>query len=243
MLLGAIVSRLGIRAASVFALLFAAACGPASKEPAKQAPTAKTAEEPAPPPPAASSEIGGLNEEEVERSFGRMEEAIRTCFGAGSTKVSALGGHFKMKLRIDRQGALKWAYLAESTLGDRETETCLLTAARQKTWPLPVGGDGLAEKSFDLDPSSPPKELDPAKYKLAIALANKETAKCRKRGTWGAKFLVTAYLRIDGRPITLGIAPPNEKGEEVVDCMVKIIQKIKFGSTGRKVAKLGFEMR
>lgn len=230
--------RLGL-----FALfpLVVAACGGA-KPPERQASAVEAAPTSAPPPPSASSEIGGLNEEEVERSFGRMEESIRGCFAQGTTKVSSLGGHFKIKLRIDRQGSAKWAYLVESTLGDRATEACLLDATRKKTWPLPVGGDGLAEKSFDLDPASPPKELDPKKYKIAIALAQKETAKCRKRGTWGAKFSVTAYLRMDGKPIAVGIAPPNEKGEEVVDCMVKIIEKIKFGATGRKVAKLGFEM-
>lgn len=216
--------------------------GPPPPPPPQQAKAApsQTAE---PPPPAAQSEIGGLNEEEVERSFGRMQSAIEACFTTGSAKVSGLGGHFKMKIRIDPKGALRWAYLSETTLGDRETEKCLLGAARDKTWPLPVGGDGLAEKSFDLTPGTAPKDLDPKKYKIAIALAVKETTKCRKRGTWGQPFSVNAYLRYDGKPIAVGIAPPNEKGEEVIDCMVKLLEKIKFGNTGRKVSKLSFEMR
>jgi len=183
-----------------------------------------------------------LNEEAVEKSFGRMQGAIEECFSKGSSKVSGLGGHFKMKLRIDKNGGLKWAYLSESTLGDRDTEACLLQAAKDKSWPLPVGGDGLAEKSFDLEAAAPPKDVDAKKHKIPIAAAVKETAKCRKKGTWGTRFAVTAYLRYDGKPIAVGIAPPNEKGEEVVDCMVKIIQKIKFGQTGRKVAKLAFDL-
>jgi len=228
--------------AALAALLAACAAEPAP--PPKAAAPAEVKADAAPRPAAqAQSEIGGLNEEAVERSFGKMQDSIQSCFAQGAAKVSALGGHFKLKLRIDGQGAVKWVYLGETTLGDRDTEKCLLDAARAKSWPLPVGGDGLAEKSFDLDPSQAPKDLDPGKYKLAIKLAIKETTKCRKRGTWGAVFAVTTYLRIDGRPLAVGIAPPNERGEEVVDCMVKIIQKIKFGGTGRKISKLAFELR
>jgi hypothetical protein len=235
------VSRFGIL--PLLALLVSG-CGSAAPPAAPPPPPKSAAPKSAPVgrPPAAQAEIGGLNEEAVERSFGKMQGAIEECFAKGTAKVSGLGGHFRMKLRIDTQGALKWAYLGETTLGDRATEKCLLEAAKAKSWPLPVGGDGLAEKSFDLEPGSAPKDLDPTKHKIAIALAVKETTKCRKRGTWGATFAVTAYLRYDGKPVAVDIAPPNEKGEEVVDCMVKLLEKMKFGNTGRKISKLAFDM-
>jgi hypothetical protein len=221
------------------------ACGCNSPPPAKAAPTAVDTPnaETSSAGPATRSEIGGLNEEAVARAFERMNDDVQNCFTKGATKVSALGGHLKIKLRIDSQGALKWAYLSESTLGDRDTEKCLLDAARAKSWPLPVGGDGLAERTYDIDSPSPAKELDPRRYKVAVSLVSKETAKCRKKGTWGTVFRVTAYLRYDGLPVSVGIAPPNEKGEDVVDCMIKIIKKVKFGGTGRRMAKLGFDLR
>lgn len=221
-----------------------AGCGSSSKSPTKTAPTeARKQADEAPPTPAARSEIGGLNEEAVARVFERMNGDVQNCFAQGTTKVSSLGGHLKMKLRIDSQGALKWAYMSESTLGDRDTEKCLLDAARAKSWPLPVGGDGLAERAYDVDPTSPVKDLETKKFKNALALVNKETAKCRKKGTWGTVFRGTAYLRYDGLPVAVGIAPPNEKGEEVIDCMIKIVKKIKFGSIGRRLGKLSFDLR
>ena len=61
-----------------------------------------------------------------------MNDEVQNCFAKGTGKVNALGGHLKMKLRIDQKGALKWAYMSESTLGDRDTEKCLLDAARAK---------------------------------------------------------------------------------------------------------------
>jgi hypothetical protein len=225
-------------------VIIIAGCGskapPPVKEAPKEAPT--TAEETAS-SPSTRSEIGGLNEEAVAKSFERMNDAVQTCFAQGTTKISALGGHVKMKIRIDQKGALKWAYMSESTLGDRDTEKCLLDAARAKSWPLPIGGDGLAERAYDVDPPSPVKDLDPKKFKIALALVGKETAKCRKKGTWGTVFRTTAYLRYDGMPVAVGMAPPNDKGEEVIDCMVKIIKKIKFGGIGRRMGKLAFELR
>jgi hypothetical protein len=224
--------------------MLVAGCGGSPPPPKVETPKpVATAVEEAQPTPATRSEIGGLNEEAVARSFERMNDDVQTCFAKGTTKVSAFGGHVKMKLRIDPQGALKWAYMAESTLGDRDTEKCLLDVARAKSWPQPIGGDGLAERAYDVDPPAPAKDLDSKKFKVAVALVNKETAKCRKKGTWGTVFRVTAYLRYDGLPITVGIAPPNEKGEDVIDCMIKIIKKVKFGGIGRRMGKLGFDLR
>lgn len=221
-----------------------AGCGSKEPPPAKEAPKeAPTAAEESVASPSTRSEIGGLNEEAVAKSFERMNDAVQTCFAQGTTKVSSLGGHVKMKLRIDQKGGLKWAYMSESTLGDRDTEKCLLDAARAKSWPLPIGGDGLAERDYDVDAPSPAKDLDPKKFKIALGLVQKETAKCRKKGTWGTVFRTTAYLRYDGLPVAVGMAPPNEKGEEVIDCMVKIIKKIKFGSIGRRLGKVAFELR
>jgi hypothetical protein len=228
-----------------WALVIAVAgCGsnpppPVKSEP-KEAPAATQENASA---PAARSEIGGLNEEAVARVFERMNEDVQNCFAKGTSKVGGFGGHIKMKLRINSEGALKYAYMSESSIGDRDTEKCLLDAARAKSWPLPVGGDGLAERAYDVDPPSPVKEIDPKRYKVALALVGKETAKCRKNGTWGKVFRVTAYLRYDGLPVTAGIAPPNEKGEDVVDCMVKIIKKVKFGGIGRRLGKMSFDLR
>lgn len=221
-----------------------AGCGSKTPPPTKDVPKdATSATEETASSPSTRSEIGGLNEEAVAKSFERMNDAVQNCFVQGTTKVSALGGHVKMKLRIDQKGGLKWAYLSESTLGDRDTEKCLLDAARAKSWPLPIGGDGLAERDYDVEPPSPAKDLDPKKFKIAVSLVQKETAKCRKKGTWGTVFRTTAYLRYDGMPVAVGMAPPNEKGEEVIDCMVKIIKKVKFGGIGRRLGKVAFDLR
>lgn len=186
------------------------------------------------------SEIGGMNEEDINRAFNSLGPAIQACIETGSGRVKPLGGHVTIALRIGRDGAPKWAYLKESTLGDRETEKCLLDAARAKTWPKPLGGDGLAEKSFDLEPRTQPLPLEEERVKKSIALVRKESAKCRQgvRGT----FTATAYIRTNGQVLAAGVTPPDEKGEDAVDCFVDIIKRVKFASPGNRIAKLSFEL-
>src|SRR4051812_16550103 len=76
----------------------------------------------APPPekidPGASSvqsDIGGLNEEAMEHAFAALE--VQRCLTEGNARLSEIGGEFKLRMRINRLGGARWAYLSESTLG------------------------------------------------------------------------------------------------------------------------------
>lgn len=182
-----------------------------------------------------------MNEEAVNRAFNSLGASIQACIETGSERIKPLGGHVTIALRIDRDGGVKWAYLKESTLGDRETEKCVLDAARAKTWPKPLGGDGLAEKSFDLEPPTQPLPLEEERVKKPIALVRKESAKCRQ-GVPGT-FIATAYIRTNGQVLAAGVAPPSEKGEAAADCLVDIIRRVKFASPGNRIAKLSFEVQ
>lgn len=223
------------------AALSSAACGSAPPPP-KSSPAAATATapaEPAAPPPSAEAEIGGLNEEAMNRAFQSLEPAVQACIAEGAARVKTLGGSVTLKLRIKRDGTARWAFMKNTSLGDRETEKCMLGAVRGKTWPEPLGGEGIAEKSFDLEPQSTPIPLDEKRSKLTLAQIRKDSWKCRKgvRGT----FTATVYVRTNGHVISVGITPPNEKGEAAADCMTDMIKKMKF-VPGRKTGKLSFVM-
>lgn len=221
------------------ALLSACAAAPPPPPPPPPAPTT-TAPEPAPSSSGVESEIGGMNEEAMERAFNALGPAIQGCVEAGSGRVKALGGHLTFELRIQKDGAVRWVYLKESTLGDQDTEKCLLDSVRAKVWPLPVGGEGLAQRSLDLDPPAAPLVVDEDRAKRSIAAVRKEAAKCRKgaRGT----FAATVYIRTNGAVLSAGVAPPNAKGQEAADCMAGVIRKVKFVGPGSKTGKLSFTL-
>jgi hypothetical protein len=166
---------------------------------------------------------------------------VMDCAEQGTARVGALGGHVGIRLRIDKQGGVRWAYVTDSTLGDRETEKCVLDLARAKTWPRPLGGEGMAESSFDIDAKRTPIVWTDKQIGGAVATARRATTKCRK-GIAGA-FAATVYVRPDGRVLAAGVAPPSEKGEEAADCIVSAIRELRFRAGGAKTAKVSFQIR
>jgi hypothetical protein len=222
----------------LFAALFAIGCG-ANPPPPVIAPAAPAVEKIDTGPSSYESEIGGMNEYAVEDAFKAMARPIEKCLEGGSSRVEALGGSFTVSFRVDRKGATRWAFMKASTLGDRGTESCVLDLVRRETWPKPLSGEGLAQKSFDIEPGAKLQVLDSNKVRQVVKLAATRTASCRK-GVQGA-FSATAYLEPNGHVRTAGVAPPNEHGESVADCMIDEIQKLKFTATG-KLAKVTFEM-
>jgi len=185
------------------------------------------------------SDIGGLNEEAMDRAFASLE--VQRCLTEGSSRLSAIGGKFKLRLRINRDGGARWAYLSESTLGDRATEKCVIDLARGKSWPRPLGGEGLADKAFEIDAPAAPVLLEEKRMLVDVARARAAAARCR-RGVSGS-FFATVHVRPDGRVTAAGVAPPSERGEDVADCVVDAIRKLRFRPSAPRAAKVSFEIR
>jgi hypothetical protein len=194
-----------------------------------------------PGPTTVSSEVGGLDEYAMGKAFDSLEPRIEGCVGESKTaEHEVFGGHFTLSLRIALDGSTRWAYLSESTLGDRETEKCILALAEAQSWPPPLGGEGLAQRSFDILPPRAPMELESKRLKKAILQVTRETARCR-HGHGGA-FVATAYLHPTGKVMAAGVAPPDENAEQAADCVVEAIERLRFGAIGRRPAKVSFEV-
>lgn len=190
------------------------------------------------PPPEMESEIGGMNEEAVGRAFDALGEPIGACVAEGAKRVRELGGRFSISMRIDREGRVRWVYLADSTLGDRETERCILGKVREAAWPQPRGGEGLATRAFDIEPGAAPVVWEEKKIRKLVQKAAESFAKCKKG--LGGGYVATAYVRRDGRVAAAGIATPDADREDEADCLAKAVGKLRFGSPGRRAAKVTF---
>lgn len=222
------------------AAFLAVACG-GSSEPAPKAPSTETsgsqAEESG---IRASSEIGGLNEDAVDATFSSSVNSLERCLKSGAERVEFLGGTVSFYLKIDTTGRVDHAHLEHSTLGDRETERCMLNALRGKTWPKPVGGEhGLARKSFSFDPPNDVREPTFWEQRDAEPGLKKvfgEVSRC-KDGRHG-DFEATLYVGTDGRVLAAGVAPPDEDGDAAVDCLVSVLEAASFPSPGSWPAKV-----
>ena len=80
-----------------------------------------------------------MNEEETQSAFNSALGDLRRCFVAGTQRIEFLAGQVHFALEVNAQGRLSRAYLKASTLGDRQTEQCMLNALKEQTWPKPVG--------------------------------------------------------------------------------------------------------
>ncbi|HET9932897.1 MAG TPA: hypothetical protein VFQ35_19470, partial [Polyangiaceae bacterium] len=147
-------------------------------------------------------------------------------------------------LKVDSDGKVSESYLEHSTLGDRDTEKCMLSAVRGRKWPKPVGGmHGLARKSFDFDPPNdvrPPVEWDSDQVKSALKKMGDKLDECRD-GVSGT-FEATAYVSTEGRVLAASVTPPNADGERAVDCLVSAIREGSFPSPGSWPAKVTFQL-
>lgn len=193
-----------------------------------------------PGPSSFEAEIGGMDEYAVNEAFNALAPDFARCVARGSEELATLGGHAEIALRVRRDGRIRWAYLRDSTLGDRDTERCVLDLVRSTRWPRPLSGEGLADSSFDVEPRTEPAVVDARRVGRGVVRARNQTDGCR-RGVRGT-FRATVHLADDGRVVAAGVAPPSEEGESVADCVAESIEGMYFGFRRRGGAKASFEL-
>ena len=220
------------------------ACGGSAPPPA--APKREAAPKEAPAKPKAKfameGQLGSLDEGKVNETFAALLPRFGECLSQGSSRVEFLGGHVKFAIRIAVNGNAKWAYLPESTLGDRDTERCMLNVAKSARWPIPEEGEGQAQREFDFDPSPDVREAvpwGPDRIAKALGSARAKLGHCAQRAP--GKYRATVYVQTNGTTMAAGVAPPDERGEAgPVDCMVDVIKTMRFPSPGSWPAKVSF---
>ena len=151
-----------IRLAPFCLVMFVVACG-SNKARVMAPPTAPTGQ------PAhheaqvsVSSEVGALDEDAVNSVFERAQGGLMGCAKKRAGRVEFLGGEIAFFVSINQAGQAQDARVEHSTIGDRDTESCMLSVLRGKASPEPVGGrKGQVHKSFAFDMSNdarPPVE-------------------------------------------------------------------------------------
>jgi hypothetical protein len=188
-------------------------------------------------PTSYEGDVGGLSEEDVDARFVALKPAIDTCLFAGTVRNETFGGRFVVSLRIDRAGGVRHAHLSESTLGDREAERCVLDVVRSATWPKPLSGEGLASKSFEVEPATQPAELRAERFGVAVRAAAQRALQCSDRG-----FVATAYVGPGGTVASAGVATRDPESEADADCVVEAIRSVRFGGGRARIGKVVFAL-
>ncbi|MGK3995217.1 AgmX/PglI C-terminal domain-containing protein [Sorangium sp. So ce1024] len=190
------------------------------------------------------SEIGGMNEEKVQAAFQRASHRLSRCYERGVQRIPYLGGEIRFKVRVTEEGTARWAFVKDSTLGDRETEACMLKVLKATRWPKPVGGEGLAENSFTFEPSSderPPVPWTPDQLGTPYKKARPALESCRSQA--GASQLkATLYIDTNGKPLSVGVSSADERGEDAAECVAGALREITFPSPGSYASKVSVDI-
>jgi hypothetical protein len=188
------------------------------------------------------SEIGALDEGKVMDVFQRATPKLSACFQKGARRLPYLAGAVSFKVRVDGEGKALYAYLKDSTLGDRTTEDCMLDVLKALRWPAPEGGrEGIAgNENMQFDPGGderPPVDWSEQQLGDSLGKAKAEISKCRSAaGASGIK--ATMYVEPDGKPKSVGVSTSDEKGEGAVRCVVEALSGITYPSPGSWAAKV-----
>jgi hypothetical protein len=254
------------RTAFAIFFLLVAACSspPPAKPPPAPEPPPKVEE---PPPPVVQQELGSIDDGAIEAIFVKIGDQLETCHAEGRARVGVLAGDVTVFMRIDAQGHARYDYLQASTLGDRDTEKCILNLLLQTTWPTPVGGEAEVTHNFGWSAGSekPPLLWESNKVTDAIdssASAKRSLDQC-KRGTNAMQ--VTGYVSAGApAPATppakktksksrkktgkskiklghfraLGAASSNKDVADQIDCVISALKDLPLPSPGSSTAKI-----
>lgn len=178
------------------------ACGsaPPPPPPAPKADDDGANKRPSGPTPQVEQELGSIDQRAVERKFGALQTEFEKCHTQGRDRVEYLSGDVKIFMRVGKDGKVRYSYFEESTLGDRETEKCILDVLGRASWPQPQGGEAEVRNGFGWGPGGEraPTPWGPEKVMGALDEAKdvkKDVQKC-KAGVKG-DFIVTAYVEHD----------------------------------------------
>jgi hypothetical protein len=235
--------------ASFVVLAIVSACG-GSKPPEAEAAAAELVQEShagkSKGGPSVSQELGSIDPQEADRVFQSVQAKFQTCQKAGMKRVGPLSGDVKFFVRIGSDGKAKYVVLEDSTLGDLETESCMMHAVESASWPVPRGGNEAEARKgygFDAGDERPPAVWGPDKIEAAIAKHQKDLQNC----TAGVKgsFKVTLYVEAekkDGKAIAVGVAAPNHEAQAKVACIADVVKSMKLPSPGGYLAKSTFSL-
>ncbi len=187
-----------------------------------------------------TQQVGGMNHEAVEKSFASLQKQVIRCLERGTSRIEGIGGTFTLDLRIAVNGDVRWVHLSSSNLGDRETERCILAAARGKSWPKPKGGEGEISHTYDVDSTVPVHVWEAKRLRTAMPEIRKQVWKCF--GGARGRFETTLYIQQSGRVASAGVAPPRHQDDEKVDCLVDVLTGLSFGWQRQKMTKVTFTL-
>ena len=97
--------------------------------------------------PGQTTVVGGLAREVIARVIQEHQSEIKYCYEVQLNRSPSLAGKVTVLFTIDGAGTVSDAQVSETTLGNADTERCMLSKIRRWKFPEPAG-NGLVKVNF-----------------------------------------------------------------------------------------------
>lgn len=188
---------------------------------------------------AVSGLMGTLSQHEIQNALEPKLPRFLRCASQRRAVLDVLAGTLTMRFNVGVDGSVANVQPAESTLGDRETERCMLEIAKGVRFPPPHGGEAEFRWPLELPPDGDvraPTELLPEPGREPLAKGPAEL----RASCGGGPVVVSLYLDASGSVLAAGVAAPELATAGELDCIAEGVRAWRFASPGSYVGKLSF---
>lgn len=183
--------------------------------------------------------MGTIDADEVRMTLEPKLTRFMRCFSRRYNDIEILGGHIHMSFRVDVEGNVLWVYPNESTIGDRETERCLVETAAAIRFPRPRGGEAEFGYPLDLDP---PEDVRPPVAWGESSIADVLEANRDSVTRCGSGYTVTMYVGPGGEVMAAGASADDLDDAANLDCVTDAVSEWEMPDPGSYPAKVSFSI-
>ncbi|MET0340604.1 MAG: AgmX/PglI C-terminal domain-containing protein [Polyangiales bacterium] len=180
---------------------------------------------------------GTLSQQEIDGALRPKLRGMLGCIQQRRDDLEALAGGVTLAFHVATDGRVVSVHPSESSLGDRETERCIVGIAQATRFPPPHGGEADFSWPLEVDPDAEvraPVALEPDR--AATVVRSRAAALLADCG--GGQFVVTMYVRPDGSVAAAGAAAPDGATDPQLDCVTAGLRAWTLASPGSYLGKL-----
>jgi TonB family protein len=184
--------------------------------------------------------LGTLDEDEIAGPFQRRWDDITRCYDEVARQQQYLGGKIEVKLRVDKSGDPKSAWVVSSTFGNYEAERCVLAIARELHFARPKGG-AEAEFTYPIEfrARRPVQTWDEARVQPSVAKHRRDVSECKAKSPNGLPpaLSLTVYVAPGGKVASAGLAADAPLDDAFAACLVQKTKAWRLDDPLGRIAK------
>jgi hypothetical protein len=190
--------------------------------------------------------LGSISQATISRAMAQRMERFGDCFAQRYDALPLLAGAATLAFRVRGDGSVRWVHLVNSSVGDRQTERCVLgVAAGMRFSPGPVGGDAEFQDTIELqapDDVRPPVAWQPSRLRATLRASASGLRACNVPGD---DLRVTVYVDPGASVASVGASftprDPTVDSQAALDCVTQQVARWPFPDPGSYTAKVTFE--